>query len=71
MKGNGLASACSKAKFKAHAGKANEADVPNAVAREFDGRAPRSVYSQDIIDKFCILISTLSARPAAFRFSAA
>ena len=29
------------------------------------------VYSQDIIDKFCILISTLSARPAAFRFSAA
>lgn len=33
--------------------------------------APCSVYSQDIIDKFCILISTLSARPAAFRFSAA
>lgn len=31
----------------------------------------RDVYSQDIIDKFCILISTLSARPAAFRFSAA
>ena len=40
------------------------AKLPKRVQREI-------VYSQDIIDKFCILISTLSARPAAFRFSAA
>lgn len=40
MKQNGLVSAYAKAKFKAHAGKVNEADLPNIVAREFDGRAP-------------------------------
>lgn len=42
MKGNGLVSAYAKAKFKAHAGSANEADLPNIVAREFDGHAPHT-----------------------------
>lgn len=46
-------------------------DWSNVRFPEGWGRDEMLVYSQDIIDKFCILISTLSARPAAFRFSAA
>lgn len=48
MKENGLVSACSKAKFKAHAGKTNETDAPNVVARGFDGRAPHSHVVSDL-----------------------
>ena len=39
MRENGLASAYSKAKFKAHADRPNEAELPNIVAREFDNIA--------------------------------
>lgn len=42
MRENGLVSAYSKAKLKAHAGKPSKAELPNIVAREFDGRAPRA-----------------------------
>lgn len=49
MKENGLAGAYSKAKFKAHAGKADETDALNVVAREFDGRAPHSHAVSDLI----------------------
>lgn len=42
MKENGLVGAYAKAKLKAHAGNHSEADPPNIVAREFDGRAPRT-----------------------------
>lgn len=48
MKENGLVSAYAKAKFKAHAGKVNEADVPNVVAREFDGHAPHTHVVSDL-----------------------
>lgn len=47
MRENGLVSACSKAKFKAHADKPNEAELPNIVARGFDGRAPRTYIVSD------------------------
>lgn len=48
MRENGLVSAYSKAKFKSHAGKVNEADAPNVVAREFDGRPPRTHVVSDL-----------------------
>lgn len=48
MRENGLVSAYSKAKFKAHADKPNEAELPNIVAREFDGRAPRTHIVSDL-----------------------
>lgn len=48
MKENGLVSAYAKAKFKAHAGSANEADLPNIVAREFDGHAPHTHVVSDL-----------------------
>lgn len=42
MKGKGLTSAYADAKFKPSSSSADEADVPNIVNREFDGRAPRT-----------------------------
>lgn len=48
MKEDGLFSACAKAKFKVHAGSANEADLPNIVAREFDGHAPHTHVVSDL-----------------------
>lgn len=42
MRENGLAGACPEAKFKAHADKPDEAELPNIAARGFDGRAPRT-----------------------------
>lgn len=40
MRENGPASAYGRKRFKAHPGAADEADVPNAVARGLGGRAP-------------------------------
>ena len=48
MKENGLVSAYAKAKFKAHVGNPDEADPPNIVAREFDGRAPHTHVVSDL-----------------------
>ncbi len=48
MKENGLVGAYAKAEFKAHVGNPNEADPPNIVAREFDGRAPRTHVVSDL-----------------------
>lgn len=45
---NGLASAYGGKRFKVHPGAADEADVPNAVARGFDGRAPRTHICSDL-----------------------
>lgn len=48
MRENGLASAYGRKKFKRHPGKPNEADLPNVVAREFGGRAPRTHICSDL-----------------------
>lgn len=48
MRGNGLSSAYGRKRFKVHPGKPNEAELPNLVAREFDGRAPRTHVCSDL-----------------------
>ena len=48
MRENGLSSAYGRKRFKAHPGKPNEADLPNLVAREFGGRAPRTHACSDL-----------------------
>lgn len=48
MKENSLASAYAKAKFKSHADKPNEADLPNVLDREFDGYAPHTHLASDL-----------------------
>nr|WP_167551328.1 IS3 family transposase [Hugonella massiliensis] len=48
MRENGLVGAYPKTKFKAHAGRPDEAQLPNMVAREFDGRAPRTCIVSDL-----------------------
>lgn len=47
MRENGLVSAYGRKRFKVHPGAVNEADVPNVVARGFDGRAPRTHICSD------------------------
>ena len=48
MKENGLASAYTKAKFRPHPSKVNEAELPNIVDREFNGHAPRTHVVSDL-----------------------
>lgn len=48
MRENGLSSAYGKKRSKAHPGKPNEAELPNLVAREFNGRAPRTHVCSDL-----------------------
>ena len=48
MRENGLSSAYGTKRFKAHPGKPNEAELPNLVAREFNGRAPRTHVCSDL-----------------------
>ena len=45
---NGLSSAYGKKRFKAHPGKPNETELPSLVAREFNGRAPRTHVCSDL-----------------------
>lgn len=45
---NGPVGACSEARLKARAGSPSEAGLPNIVAREFDGRAPRACIVSDL-----------------------
>ena len=47
MRGNGLPSAYGRKRFKAHPGKPNEAEPPNALDRSFDGYAPRTHVRSD------------------------
>lgn len=46
--GQGLVSAYASAKFKPSRSSADEADVPNIVNREFDGRSPRTHVVGDL-----------------------
>lgn len=48
MKGKGLVSAYADAKFKPSRSSADEADAPNIVNREFDGRPPRTHVVSDL-----------------------
>ena len=48
MNENGLVSAYSQRKYRPHATKPSDADVPNLVAREFDGRLPRTNVVGDL-----------------------
>lgn len=48
MKGKGLISVYADAKFKPSRSSADEADAPNIVNREFDGRAPRTHVVNDL-----------------------
>ena len=48
MRGNGLSSAYGRKRFRVHPGAVDEADVPNAVARGFGGRAPRTHICSDL-----------------------
>ena len=48
MKGKGLISVYADAKFKPSRSNADEADAPNIVNREFDGRAPRTHVVSDL-----------------------
>lgn len=48
MKGKGLVSAYANAKFKLSRSSAGEADVPNIVNREFDGRSSRTHVVSDL-----------------------
>lgn len=42
MRESGLSSAYGRKRFRAHPGKPNEAELPNALDRSFDGHAPRT-----------------------------
>lgn len=48
MRENGPVGAYGRKRFKAHPGAADEADVPNAVARGLGGRAPRTHICGDL-----------------------
>lgn len=48
MKGKGLVSAYANAKFKPSRSSAGEADIPNIVNRELDGRSPRAHVVSDL-----------------------
>ena len=48
MKDKGLVSAYASAKFKPRRSSVGEADAPNIVNREFDGRAPRTHVVSDL-----------------------
>ena len=48
MRENGLSSAYGRKRFKAHPGKPNEAEPPNAPDRSFDGHAPRTRVCGDL-----------------------
>lgn len=48
MRENGPVGAYGGKRFKAHPGAADEADVPNAVARGLGGRAPRTHICSDL-----------------------
>ena len=48
MRENGLSSAYGRKRFKAHPGKPNEAEPPNALDRSFDGHAPRTHVRSDL-----------------------
>lgn len=48
MRENSLASAYAKARFKPHADKPNEADLPNVLGREFDGYPPHTHLASDL-----------------------
>lgn len=48
MRENGPVGAYGRKRFKVHPGAVNEADVPNAVARGFGGRAPRTHICSDL-----------------------
>lgn len=48
MRENGLPSAYGRKRFKAHPGKPNEAEPPNALDRSFDGYAPRTHVCSDL-----------------------
>lgn len=48
MKAEGLASSYTKAKFRPSKAKANEADLPNILDREFDGYAPHTHIVSDL-----------------------
>ena len=45
---NGPGGACGGKRFKVRPGAADEADVPNVVARGFGGRAPRTHICSDL-----------------------
>ena len=48
MRGNGPSGACGRKRFRAHPGKPNEAELPNALDRSFDGHAPRAHVCSDL-----------------------
>lgn len=48
MRENGLVGAYGRKRFKVHPGAANEADVPDVVARGFGGRVPRAHTCGDL-----------------------
>ncbi len=48
MRENGLASAYGRKRFKCRPGRPNDADLPNVVARQFGGRAPRTHVCSDL-----------------------
>lgn len=48
MRKNGLTSAYGRRRFKCHPGRPNEADLPNVVAGEFGGHAPRTHVCSDL-----------------------
>ena len=48
MRENGPLGAYGRKRFKVHPGAADEADVPNAVARGLGGRAPRTHICSDL-----------------------
>jgi transposase InsO family protein len=48
MKSHGLASCYTKADFRPHPDRTNEAELPNVLNREFDGHAPRTHIVSDL-----------------------
>lgn len=48
MRKNGPTSAYGRKRFKCHPGRPNEADLPNVIAREFGGHAPRTHVCSDL-----------------------
>lgn len=48
MRKLGLESAYSKSKYRAHSKSSNEADIPNALNRQFDGQKPYGVVVSDL-----------------------
>ena len=48
MRSQGLRSRCQGKSFGPHPGRTNEAGLPNVLAREFDGHAPRTHICSDL-----------------------